>query len=135
VLFINTVRSIVDDDGRWWPLLHDFYQNFKYQNIMTEDVEQFFNEKTGMNLTPVFEQYLHHTSIPTLELKFNAAGGSVEYRWQADEPGFAMPIRVGTKDHWQVIHPTTEWATLNTALKKDDLEVPTDLYYVNVRKE
>jgi hypothetical protein len=34
-----------------------------------------------------------------------------------------------------VIHPTTEWATLNTALKKDDLEVPTDLYYVNVRRE
>ena len=39
---------------------------------MTEDVEQFFNEKTGMNLTPVFEQYLRHTAIPTLELKFDA---------------------------------------------------------------
>jgi aminopeptidase N len=62
VLFINTLRSIVDDDSRWWPLLHDFYQYFKYQNIMTEDVEQFFNERTAMNLTPVFEQYLRQTS-------------------------------------------------------------------------
>ena len=134
VLFINTLRSIVNDDSRWWALLRDFYQNFKYQNVMTEDVEQFFNEKTGMNLTPVFEQYLDHTAIPTLELKFDA-GGSVEYRWQADEADFAMPIRVGTKDHWQVIHPTTEWATLKTPLKKDELEVATDLYYVNVSKE
>jgi hypothetical protein len=78
---------------------------------------RFFNEKTGMNLTPVFDQYLRHAAIPTLELKFNA-GGSVEYRWQADVPDFAMPVRVGTPDHWQVIHPTTEWATLSTPLKK-----------------
>ena len=27
----------------WWKLLHDFYQTFKYQNIMTEDVVRFFN--------------------------------------------------------------------------------------------
>jgi aminopeptidase N len=135
VLFINTLRSIVDDDNRWWPLLHDFYQNFKYQNIMTEDIEQFFSEKTGMNLTPVFEQYLHHTAIPTLELKFNDAADSVEYRWKVDEPDFAMPIRVGTKDHWQLIHPTAQWATLNTPLKKDEFQVATDLYYVNVSQE
>jgi aminopeptidase N len=134
VLFINTLRSIVDDDSRWWPLLHDFYQYFKYQNIMTEDVEQFFNERTAMNLTPVFEQYLRHSSIPTLELKFTAAD-NVEYRWQAEEPDFAMPIRVGTIDHWQVIHPTAEWATLKTPLKKDEFEVATDRYYVNVSKE
>ena len=37
-LFINTLRSVVNDDARWWALLHDFYQHFKYQNIMTEDV-------------------------------------------------------------------------------------------------
>ncbi len=37
-LFINTLRSIVNDDTRWFSLIHDFYQHFKYQNIMTEDV-------------------------------------------------------------------------------------------------
>jgi hypothetical protein len=46
-----------------------------------------------------------------------------------------MPIRVGTIDHWQVIHPTAEWATLKTPLKKDEFEVATDRYYVNVSKE
>src|SRR3984885_13014276 len=46
-LFINTVRSIVNDDTRWFALIHDFYQHFKYQNIMTEDVEQYFNQQTG----------------------------------------------------------------------------------------
>src|SRR6516164_4057752 len=42
-LFINTLRSIVNDDHRWWKLLHDFYQHFKYRNSMTEDVVAYFN--------------------------------------------------------------------------------------------
>ena len=134
-LFINTLRSIVDDDRRWFKLLHDFYQHFKYQNIMTEDVVQYFNQKTGMNLTPMFDQYLRHTAIPTLELKFDEVGQKVSYRWKADETAFAMPIRVGKRDNWQIIHPTTQWNTMSTAQKKDDFEVATDLYYVNVTKE
>ena len=47
-----------------------------------------------MNLTPVFDQYLRHTAIPKLELKFDTPN-SVSYRWQTDEPAFAMPIKVG----------------------------------------
>jgi aminopeptidase N len=129
-LFINTLRSIVDDDKKWWALLHDFYQHFKYQNIMTEDIVAYFNQKTRKNLTPIFGQYLRRTAIPILELKF--ADGTVAYRWKADEPRFAMPVRVGTKDHWQIIKPTTEWQTMKTALKKDEFAVATDLYFVGV---
>src|SRR6516162_11869119 len=87
-LFINTLRSIVNDDRRWWKLLHDFYQHFKYQNIMTEDVIAYFNAHTGMNLTPVFNQYLRHTAIPALELKFDPGHSTVSYRWKVDEAGF-----------------------------------------------
>jgi aminopeptidase N len=134
-LFINTLRSVVDDDEQWWKLLHDFYQHFKYQNIMTEDVVEFFNHETGKNLTPLFDQYLRHAALPTLELKFDDAAGAVSYRWNADEPDFSMPIRVGSKDHWQVIVPTQDWQTMKTPLKKDDFEVATDLYYVAVNKD
>ena len=133
-LFLNTLRSVVNDDRRWWALLRDFYQRFKYQNIMTEDVVEYFNRKTGKNLTPIFNQYLRHTAIPTLELKFDDANASVSYRWKADEPGFAMPVRVGTKDGWQVIQPTADWKTMKTPLRKDQFAVATDLYYINVSK-
>ena len=135
VLFLNTLRSVVNDDARWWTLLHDFYQHFKYQNIMTEDVVAYFNQQTGMYLTPLFDQYLRHTAIPTLELKFNEADGTVDYRWQADEPDFAMPIRVGKKNDWQVVQATTYWQTMKTPLKKNEFDVATDLYFVNVSKE
>ncbi len=131
-LFINTLRSIVNDDRRWFALLHDFYQNFKYQNIMTEDVVAWFNRNTGMNLTPVFDQYLRHAAIPALELKFDETVGSVSYRWKADEPDFRMPVRVGTRDHWQTIQPTAEWQTIQTPLAPARFEVATDLYYIAV---
>ena len=137
-LFINTLRSIVNDDQRWWALLRDFYQTFKYQNIMTEDIVAFFNRKTGFNrktnrnLTPIFDQYLRHTAIPILELKFT--DGGVSYRWKVDEPKFAMPVRVGTKDKWQIIQATTEWKTMKTRLRKDEFAVATDLYFVEVSK-
>jgi aminopeptidase N len=134
-LFLNTLRSVLNDDARWWALIHDFYQHFKYQNIMTEDVVQYFNQQTGMNLTPLFDQYLRHTAIPTLELKFNEADGTVDFRWQADEPDFAMPIRVGKKTDWQIIQPTTYWQTMKTPLKKNEFDVATDLYFVNVSKQ
>ena len=133
-LFINTLRSIVDDDRRWWKLIRGFYQHFKYRNIMTEDVVQYFNQKTGMDLTPVFNQYLRYAKLPVLELRFDQAAHSVSYRWVADAPGFAMPVRVGSKDHWQIIQPTAVWKTMQTPLTRNEFDVATDLYYIEVRK-
>jgi aminopeptidase N len=101
---------------------------------MTEDIVAYFNRQTGRNLTPVFNQYLRHTAIPKLELKFDEAAGTVSYRWKVDEAGFVMPVRVGTKDAWQIIEPTTEWKTMKSALKREAFAVATDLYFVEVSK-
>ena len=134
-LMINTLRSVVNDDAKWWPLLHNFYQHFKYQNILTGDVVTYFNQQTGMNLTPIFDQYLRHTHIPRLELLFGEAPGMVMYKWNADESSFAMPVRVGAPGHWQIIYPTTEWQWMQTPLTKEQFQVATDLYYVDVNKQ
>lgn len=133
-LFLNTLRSVVGNDARWWALLRSFYQRFKYQNIMTEDIVAWFNRRTGRDLTPIFNQYLRHTAVPKLELKFDELAGTVSYRWKVDEQGFAMPVRVGAKDNWQIIQATTDWKTMKTSLKKDSFEVATDLYFVDVSK-
>ena len=37
------VRSVSNDDAEWFTLLHDYYQHFKYQTIMTTDMVAFFN--------------------------------------------------------------------------------------------
>jgi len=133
-LMIATLRSMIDNDTQWFALLKAFYQHFKYQNIMTEDVVAWWNLNTHMNLTPFFNQYLRHTAIPCLELQFDAQTHTVMYKWQADEPGFNMPVKVGDPKHWQTIHPTLNWQTLETPLSADDFHVAMDLFFVNVSK-
>jgi aminopeptidase N len=133
-LFLNTLRSIVNDDARWEKLLRDLFQRFKYQNIATEDVVQFFNTQLGRNLTPIFDQYLRRAAIPTLELAFEN-DGTLAYRWDADEREFAMPVRAGAPGALQILQPTTAWKTMRSPAPKEMFEVATDLYYVNVVKQ
>ncbi len=134
-LMLNTLRSVINNDTAWWKLIHDLYQHFKYQNIFTEDVVAYCNQHTGMNLTPIFNQYLRHTQIPRLELLFGETPGTMMYKWRADEPGFAMPVRVGTAGHWQTIRPTADWQSMKTSLSKDDFAVDTDHFFVDVNKQ
>jgi aminopeptidase N len=142
-LFLNTLRNVVEDLARlksaptldWWKLLRDYFQTFKYRNIMTEDVVGFFNARLKQDLTPIFDQYLRRAALPVLELAFDATAGTVAYRWRADERAFAMPIRVGQKGNWQTIQPTTDWKVMPASLPKESFEVATDLYYVDVVKQ
>jgi aminopeptidase N len=134
-LMLNTLRSVINDDAKWWALLRSFYQQFKYQNISTQDVIAWFNLHSGTNLTPIFNQYLRRAAIPRLELLSRESSGTLMYKWAADEENFAMPARVGTPGHWQTIHPTTRWQTLQTPLSKGELQVDLDHFYVDVNKQ
>ena len=132
-LMLNTLRSVIDDDAKWFADIHDFYQHFKYQTLMTEDVVRWWNKRTGLNLTPFFNEYLRHATVPTLQLRSDPEMHTVSYRWKADEAAFAMPIRVGKPSGWQLITPvTTEWRTVPWPDSSADFAVATDLYYVNV---
>jgi aminopeptidase N len=133
-LFLHTLRSVVDDDPKWWKLVKDIYQEFKYRNILTEDLVRFVSRELGRNVTPIFDQYLRRADLPTLELSFIESEGTMAYRWKADERDFAMPIKIGSGGRWETIHPTTAWKVMKTPLTKAGVEVATDLYYVNVAK-
>jgi aminopeptidase N len=133
-LFLNTLRSVLDNDAQWFSLLRDYYQHFKYQTIMTTDMLAFFNRRTHRQLRPIFDEYLRHAAIPTLELRFGQ-GAQVSYRWLAQEKDFAMPVRVGRAGAWRVIYPTTAWQLMNAGLGKEEFDVATDLYYINVSKQ
>ena len=134
-LMLNTLRSVIGDDAKWFADIHDFYQAFKYKTIMTEDVVRWWNQRTGIDLTPFFNEYLRHAAIPALEVRFDAQHREASFRWRADEPGFAMPIEVGDPAHWTRVTPSTKgWKTLPWAGAATDFQVATDRYYVNVER-
>ena len=46
-----------------------------------------------------------------------------------------MPIKTGKPGAWEILHPTTDWQLMKAPAPKDQFEVATDLYYVNVVKQ
>ena len=79
---LNTLRSVIDDDPRWFALLHDFYQHFKYQNIMTEDVVAWFNQQTGLqphaHLQPVPAPHRH--PAPRAQVRSRCPEQRIQFR-------------------------------------------------------
>lgn len=137
-LLLNTLRNVVDDDPKWFTLIRDYYQAYKYQTIVTEDVVGFFNQHTGMDLTPEFNQYLRHAALPRLELHYDPVVRRVSYRWKVDVDPFRMPVKIGDAAHRRTITPTTDWQVMPetfTPAEWQNLQVATELYYIDVTKE
>lgn len=132
-LMLNTLRHVVNDDAKWWKLILDYSNNFKKKVIETNDVVVFFNKESGMNLAPVFNQYLRYKDIPVLQLKLN--GKNLEYRWQTDELDFTMPVEVNVNGKKIRLQATNTWQTEKASIKNlDAVEVATNKFYVKVEK-
>jgi len=130
-LMLNTIRNIINDDAKWWKLMLDYSNTYKHQIIDTKTVVDFFNTQSGIDLTPVFNQYLRYKNIPELELRFRKH--RLEYRWQTDEPNFEMPVDVTVNDKKIRLNPTKDWKTMNEKARKiGDVSVATDKFFVTV---
>jgi hypothetical protein len=58
-----------------------------------------------MNLSPVFDQYLHYKTLPILE--FMEIQGKTDARWTRPMPKISMPVKVRVKGgEYKFITPT-----------------------------
>lgn len=129
-LMLNTIRSIVDDDAKWWKMILDYANQFRHKIVTTEEVVAFFNQHTGRDLTPVFDQYLRHRNIPVLELKFGKK--KLRYRWRSDVAHFAMPIEITIKGQKMRLDGSNDWQTISIpTIKPSEVTVATDRYYID----
>lgn len=127
-LMLNTIRHIVNNDSKWWKMLLKYSETFKKQIIKTQDVVDFFNKESGLDLTSVFNQYLRYTTIP--ELEFRKSGKVIEYKWKAEAPNFSMPIDVMIKGKKIRLEANTSWKVLSENVKSisDIQPIKTDFY-------
>lgn len=130
---LNTLRSVINNDEKWWDLLKSYTLHFRHQIIDTKDVIDYFEAKTNRDLSPIFDQYLRYTHIPVLQLKKEA--DAILMRWKVDVPYFSMPIDVLINGEEKRIFPTKTWQEIAlpveqlSAIKIDEMG-----YYVNVEK-
>ena len=130
---LHTIRQIVGDDARWRAILRGIQSTFRHQVVTGDQVRQYMSERAGIDLDPVFRQYLTTTDVPVLELR--ADDGDLGYRWAGVTDAFRMPIDVQAGDGPCVrIRPTTEWQTADIGVS-DPADVGVDRdYYVRVRR-
>jgi aminopeptidase N len=129
-LMLNTIRHIINNDEKWWKIILDYSNTYKHKIIDTETVVSFFNTASGMDLTPVFNQYLRFTTIPTLDLEI--VKNKLSYRWKDSESNFIMPIDITIKGKKIRIQPTTTWTKSKLSVKSlSEIEVLKNDFLVN----
>jgi aminopeptidase N len=137
-LMLHTFSNVLNNDKLWADILKGIQKDFQYKTVTTEDIVQYINTKTKSDYTYFFDQYLRHTAIPTLDIKYSMKGEllTVSYKWTADVAGFRMPIKVTkAKGKYEFIYPTTTWQTLTLPnMDSDDFVVDEDNFYVNVEE-
>lgn len=134
---LNMIRvAYVPDDTKWRELLRGLNKQFFHQTITTEQVIGYFNQQIGQDLTPVFNQYLRHSGLPVLEVRW-ATAGSAQVRWIASEAGFSLPVRLRTRGgDYQVVQASTRFQPVGIPnLTRDNMEVDTQNYYIGVLNE
>lgn len=129
-LMLNTLRNVINKDTKWWKITKAFSTTFKHQIIDTKTVIAFFNQESGMNLTPVFNQYLRYVDIPILEIKY--AKKRLEYRWTTDVSDFNMPVDITLNGKTMRIKPTNNWSKSDFKIsKRPEIEVLKNKLFIN----
>ncbi|MEZ2446355.1 M1 family metallopeptidase [Chitinophaga sp. RCC_12] len=125
---LHNIRQIMENDEAFRQMLRGLNKTFYHQTVTTQEVEQYISQAVGMNLNKVFDQYLRHTTIPTLEYRFN--GQQIQYRWVSDVKDFNMPVKVKLSDSgFKLIYPGTLWRSSNITLSDlKNFEVDKNFY-------
>jgi aminopeptidase N len=133
-LMIHTIRHIVNDDAKWWKILLKFAETNRHKIIDNETVVTFFNTETGIDLTPVFDQYLKSTKIPKLRLE--PEKGKLYYKWENVSDNFNMPVDVIISGKTQRIYPTTKTQELSIPKKTpvSEIKAATSKFFIDVVK-
>ncbi|MBF9238680.1 M1 family metallopeptidase [Hymenobacter sp. BT683] len=133
---LNMLRTVINDDAKWRQLLRGLSSTFYHQTVTGQQVIDYFNRESGRDLTKIFDQYLRHPSLPTLEIRFE--NNQVLARWVSDVKGFDMPVRMRLKGgEYQFIPLTTKFEPVKelAGATKENLEVDTFNYYIGVLVE
>ncbi len=125
---LHTIRNIVGDDEKWRGILRGLNKDFWHQTVTTAQVENYISQKSGFDLSKVFDQYLRNTNIPVLQ--YRTDGKTLSFKYDKVVKDFAMPIRVNINGKEVLITPNEMLQTFSNADAIKTFEVNRN-FYVN----
>ena len=121
---LHTLRQLADDDEKWRQILRGLNRDFYHQTVNTSQIENYISKNMGMDLNPIFNQYLRDIRIPTFEYTYD--NDILKYRWIDIVSNFKMPVELILDGKSQRIFPTKDWQELR--LKTDDFKIDENYY-------
>ncbi len=107
---LHTIRQVINDDEKFRQILRGINKDFYHQTVTSQQIENYISQKSGIDFSSVFDQYLRTIKIPVLEYQQN--GNQLKFRYQNVVENFKLPLRInGT----QTINPTTDWQSVDLA--------------------
>ncbi|MFZ9673907.1 MAG: M1 family metallopeptidase [Flavobacteriaceae bacterium] len=107
---LQMIRRMVNHDAHWREILRNMNREFYHQTVTTQQIESFLIRETGLELAPIFDQYLRDVRIPVLATKQTPEGVAV--RFENTIQGFKMPIHLSgeqseievvVSETWQIV--------------------------------
>jgi aminopeptidase N len=103
---IHHIREIINNDSLFRLILRGLNKDFYHQTTTSKDIENYISKKSGLNLAPVFNQYLLTTQIPVLE--YELKNDRIRARFVNCREDFSMPVRFDKKgNHTPIV--STAW--------------------------
>ncbi|MET0634776.1 MAG: M1 family metallopeptidase [Chitinophagaceae bacterium] len=130
---IHMIRQLIDNDEKFRALLRGLNKEFYHSVVTSAQVEKYIIDKTGLDLSKLFDQYLRTTKIPVLEYRFE--GSKLSFRWTNIIDGFSMPLRISVGSESQWIRPSAEWQSLNLTSETGERKLQADPnFYITTRE-
>jgi aminopeptidase N len=128
---LHTIRYIIDNDEKWRQILRGLNSDFYHQTVTTEQIENYISQKSGLDLSTIFNQYLRDVRIPVFEYKVE--NNQILYRWNNVVNAFDMPIKVLINKQDYTLNPTSTWKKMETTQNEVVVNVDEN-YYVTTKK-
>jgi len=123
---VHYVRQLFDNDEKFRIALREMNQRFYHKITTSAEVEKFWSEKTGKDLTSLFNQYLRETKVPTLEV--TRKDNKLKYRWSDCLSDFNAPVRILINNELVWVTPTTSWKEFKTKKKVETIGIDKNFY-------
>jgi aminopeptidase N len=89
---IHNIRHAMNNDSLFRSILIGLNKDFYHQTVTTQQIENYISNKSGINFSKVFDQYLRTIQIPVFSFQYDQKEQILTYQWKNCIAGFDMPL-------------------------------------------
>ena len=125
---LHTLRQVINDDEKFRSILRGLNKDFYHQTISGDDVENYFMEKTGLEIHGFFDQYLRTIDIPIVQYKIKK--DVLSYRFKQVVENFSIPIKFYIDSETVWLTPSKKWKTYQLKGPNNTVSIDENFYII-----